>query len=130
MVGSAADKEAVVFETMARYSASFRANDPREAAAAIAGDPKNKSFVVRGSPMPEALFRTNHGFDRGIVGHYMWNGTAAYRDSDHRYRLLAGQIKMYEAGGTRMGAAEIVNTTALVGQTGRGTGRLPLCRAA
>lgn len=112
MVASAADAKALVIETNAATSAYFEDNDPREADAAF----PQPSGVVRGAPLPEAVWRTNHGFDPRIVSRYMWNGTHAYNNSDYRYHLIAGKI-----GATAPAAfdvADAVDLTALVGQKG------------
>ena len=45
------------------------------------------------------MWRTNHAFDTRLVSHYMWNGTHAYNDSDHRYHLIGGQLRAFEAAG-------------------------------
>lgn len=86
MVASARDASAVVMETDAITTAYFSADDPREAAAAFAG-PGGR--VVRGAPLREALWRTNHGFDRRIVAHYMWNTTHACAAPPPPRRLAA-----------------------------------------
>ena len=117
MIGSAADKEALVFETMYEHTAEFGANDEREANAAIV-DPKNQSFVVKGAPMAEAVFRTNHGFDPKTVSHFMWNGTDAYHDSDYRYHILSQGIRDLGTAGVEMTFSEAINITALLGQKG------------
>ena len=48
----------------------------------------------------------------------MWNGTVAYNDSDTRYQLIHGAVANYSAQGTPIGAQQIVDITALVGQKG------------
>ena len=111
MVASAVDESALVIETNAVTSAYFSANDPREAGAAFQTDGR----IIRGAPMPEAIFRTNHGFDDRIVSHYMWNSTHAYNDSDDRYHLIAGMIS---DSAQPLSAIDAVQLTSLVGQKG------------
>ncbi len=55
-IGSAADKQAIVIETMEGNSAIFGANDPREQNLVVNG-------VQIGQPRTEAVYRTNHGYD-------------------------------------------------------------------
>jgi len=112
MIASAADQSAIVIETNARTSAYFGDNDPREARAAFPG-PGGR--IIRGAPMAEAVWRTNHGFDERIVSHYMWNTTNAYNDSDHRYHLIADMIGSSLEPLTNLDAVKL---TALVGQKG------------
>ena len=116
MVGSAADKAAVVLETHAGYSAHYSANDAQENASAIV-DPVDGT-VVRGATLPDAVWRTNHGFAPETVANFMWNGTAAYKDSDSRYHLIHGALAAYEENSIAIGAEQIVAVTALVGQKG------------
>ena len=116
MVGSATDKAAAVIETHAGFSAIFHDNDAAENASAIV-DPVS-GRVIRGSTLPEAIWRTNHGFAPQTVANFMWNGTAAYNDSDTRYQLIHGAVANYSAEGTAIGAQQIVDITALVGEKG------------
>ena len=109
------DKSAVVMETNAKHTGFFGAMDPIEKAANI---PSGNGTMVTGAPLPEAVFRSNHGFDPEIVSHFMWNKTEAYADSALRYHLMSKQIAEYEAEGTVIGPAEAVNITSLVGQKG------------
>ena len=114
MIASAADNAAIVIETNADTSAYFGPNDPREANAAYPSGKDGKGGrIIRGAPMSEAVWRTNHGFDARIVGNYMWNGTRAYNDSDHRYHLIAGTLA------NRSGALDVVAATELVALAGQ-----------
>lgn len=115
MVASAADQSAWVVETNSLTSAFFAANDPREATAAFPG-PSGKT--IRGAPMEDAVWRTNHGFEQAIVSHYMWNTTHAYNDSDHRYHLIADTIARLGAERHLLNTSDAVQLTALVGQKG------------
>lgn len=117
MVASAKDRSAYVFETNAKSTAVFGDNDPREAAAAFVGPGR----TIRGAPLSEAVWRTNHGFDQRIVSHYMWNHTQAYNDSDTRYHLIQSALVTAATdthGPVTMNASVAVGLTALVGQKG------------
>jgi len=116
MVGSAADRAAVVLETHAGFAAPFHADDAGENASAIV-DPVSGA-TIRGATLPEAVWRTNHGFAPQTVANYMWNGTHAYNDSNTRYHLIHGALAAYEAAGTKVGPQQIVDATSLVGQKG------------
>ena len=107
----------MVLETHAGFTAPFHANDPSENASAIPFDTAS-GRVVRGATLPEALWRTNHGFAPQTVASFMWNGTAAYNDSDYRYHLIHDAVAGYAAAGTQMDAQQIVDVTSLVGQKG------------
>jgi hypothetical protein len=115
MVASASDASAIVIETNAASSAFFSADDPRERAAAFPG-PGGR--IIRGAPMKQALFRTNHGFASEIVSHYMWNSTSAYNDSDYRYHLIANRLRAYEQAGVQVNATGAVHLTSLAAQKG------------
>lgn len=58
-VGSATDNEFMAFETMAGYTAYFKANDPREQNAYYIY-PKTGVRVKIGAPIEQALWRTNN----------------------------------------------------------------------
>jgi hypothetical protein len=66
------DKSAIVMETNSHYTGFFKSMDPIEVNAKI---PNLNGSIVTGAPLPESVFRSNHGFDPEIVAHYMWNGT-------------------------------------------------------
>ena len=120
MVASATDLSAIVIETNALTSAYFGADDPREAQAAFpaSGHAQSAGRIIRGKPMAEAVWRSNHGFDPRIVRHYMWNGTHAYNDSDHRYHLIADSLANSSAAGRKLDPTSAVQLTALAGQKG------------
>jgi hypothetical protein len=121
MVASAADLAAVVIETNAVTSAYFGPNDPREANAAFPASGHSGQTggrIIRGKPMAEAVWRSNHGFDPRIVRHYMWNATHAYNDSDYRYHLIADSLANSSAAGRKLDPASAVQLTALAGQKG------------
>ena len=103
-VGSAVDASFVAIETDAGHSAYFGAMDPRE----VAGE--------GGDPRPDAVFRTNHGFDPSTVAHYQWNGTHADEDSRERYALFP---QLFDAVAPKnYSALDAVKTAAVLGQKG------------
>lgn len=108
-VGSAADGRFMVLETMANYTALFFANDTREAGLVVDGQHV-------GRPVPEALWRTNHGYDPEFVAHAV--GHPPEKDSLNRYMLLAEGVVGYAARGQAIGDLQAVNLTALVGDKG------------
>jgi Acyl-coenzyme A:6-aminopenicillanic acid acyl-transferase len=61
---------AVALETARAYTAYFLDDDPREANAVHV----NKQGVAEhyGNPLPEALYRSNHGYDSYLAEHYQW----------------------------------------------------------
>jgi len=106
-VGSVQDKDSpfMLIETDGGHSAYFEtAMDPREVNA------------EGGDPRPDALFRTNHGFDPETIAHYQWNGTSADADSQSRYALFPALFDAVEPG--TYGALEAVATVAVLGQKG------------
>jgi hypothetical protein len=88
MVASASDNSALVMETDAKHTAYFSANSEVEANSIAHTSYQDKDLTIRGHPLTEALFRTNHGFDPETIAHYNWNNTHAYYDSDKRYTML------------------------------------------
>jgi len=107
-IGSANDNAFMALEVKAGYTAFFMANDPREA------NFKGPQDQPLGSPMPEALWRTNHAYDPE------WLKTARDYypgdDTELRYNLIHDTIAMYEPG--MLGAAQAVNVTAVPGDKG------------
>lgn len=99
-IGSASDPGMLVMETDAAHTAYFTAGDTTHEPTAI----------------PEAAFRTNHGFDPETVAHYQWNGTDANNNSLARYDMLRGGIIGHAERGEKIGATEAVNLTAFLGQ--------------
>lgn len=84
-VGSGKDAKMVLMETDAGHTAYFYDMDPREV--------NNED----GDPRPNAVYRTNHGFDPFTISHYQWNGTGADADSRERYALFPQVFDGYDA---------------------------------
>ncbi len=118
MVGSAADRKAVVIETNAKDSEYFEDDDPREATARFYGHDKSGPYNVTGAPLPNAVWRTNHGFAPQMVSHYMWNTTHAYKISNLRYHLIRDRLAAHAAAGREMGAADAVDLIAIPAEKG------------
>jgi len=89
-VGSAKDQSFMALETEAWYTAYFGANDPREAKAV---DPKSGKPI--GGPMPNALWRTNHGYDPKIQQDFMWSQSPT-SNTVFRYMLIRQTLLDYE----------------------------------
>lgn len=107
-IGSRVDQSAVVMETMQGSSAVFADNDPRE-----------QDFVYNGqqigAPRPNAVYRTNHGYDSYTIEHFLWNNSNAYDFSITRYLLFPDIFDEYAAlGEGSISAREAVNITAIV----------------
>lgn len=106
-IGSAKDGKAELMETMAHNTAYFSDMDAREADSET------------GSPRPNAVYRTNHGYDPYSIEHYMWNNTGAYNNSLWRYNLFPLVLDGYESEKKRITPLEAVNITAIVGDKGQ-----------
>eukprot|EP01013_Petalomonas_cantuscygni_P027614 TRINITY_DN506_c0_g1_i1.p1 TRINITY_DN506_c0_g1~~TRINITY_DN506_c0_g1_i1.p1 ORF type:complete len:513 (-),score=123.05 TRINITY_DN506_c0_g1_i1:1896-3434(-) len=112
-IGSAADSAYLILEVKANYTAFFSANDAREKASPY------------GSPLPYALWRTNHGYDPEFIRTARGNGKP-HGDSLTRYMLIHDTFTLYggtlDANGTSatqlIGDAEAVNLTAVPGDKG------------
>lgn len=116
MVGSAADRSAVVMETMANYTAFFGADDPREAAATYL-NPNTGATIPIGHPLEEAVFRTNHGYDKLIRSKYLWS-QAPTSWSMERYTMIHDVLAENQAAGRKMRLFDAANLTAVVGDKG------------
>lgn len=103
---------AVAMETMFNYTAYFTANDPREANAMY------NSSVHLGAPVPEAVWRTNHGYDPVIRSHYEWS-QAPSSWSVERYFFISDTLAFYKKTGTDIGLLQTANITAIVGDKGK-----------
>lgn len=116
MIGSANDQQSVCMETMSGYTATFGPMDPREDGAL---DPQTGE--VYGYTLPEAVYRTNHGYDPVTQENYQWYGYHAYEDSKRRYKAIHDAFVGYETDGVKIGAPEAVVVTSTVGIKGDGT---------
>jgi hypothetical protein len=110
-VGSDADNQATVMETMMHSTAVFGANDPREQDLVVDGQ-------QIGVPRTEAVYRTNHGYDPYTIQHYMWNNSGAYQNSIDRYMMFPEIFDDYTAAQTLISVPQAVNVTALLGDKG------------
>lgn len=73
----------------AGFTAVFADNDPRESGRVVAG-------VRYGLPLPEAVWRTNHGYDPEFLRTAM--SAVPSGDSFTRYKLLHDTIAGYKVG--------------------------------
>jgi len=73
----------------AGFTAVFADNDPRESGRVVAG-------VRYGLPLPEAVWRTNHGYDPEFLRTTM--SAVPSGDSFTRYKLLHDTIVGYKVG--------------------------------
>eukprot|EP00753_Platysulcus_tardus_P003542 PLAT12464.8.p1 GENE.PLAT12464.8~~PLAT12464.8.p1 ORF type:complete len:415 (+),score=234.15 PLAT12464.8:568-1812(+) len=111
-IGSAASGQFMALETKAGETAYFHADDPRE-----------KSYMHDGKQyglaIPEALWRTNHGYAPTILDTAP-NRTYPYGsyDSFNRYTLLHDAFVSYAAEGTQVDVLQAINLTAIAGDKG------------
>lgn len=110
MIGSLKDRKAVVLETMSNYTAYFYDNDPREQHAQYEG--KQIGF-----PLPNALWRTNHGYDPVIRLHYLWSQSPSSW-SMVRYMVGHDIILDYQNNGKLIGDLQAINITSALGDKG------------
>lgn len=75
----------------------------REAAAVSVSDQSPGATPIRiGFPLPEAVWRTNHGYDPVIRKNYEWSQSPK-ADSIVRYMLIHDALKDYHAKATQIG---------------------------
>lgn len=110
-IGSASDNQSVALETMKSNTAIFYANDMREQNQIVNGE-------NIGQPRPEAIYRTNHGYDQYTIENFMWNGTHAYNNSIYRYLLFPTLFDGYQTTNTIIAETEAVSITAIVSDKG------------
>jgi len=120
MIASASDVKslsgshpAYALETMKGYTAYFQDNDPREAALFYT-DPKTGKKTQMGWPLPNALWRTNHGYDPTIISKEI-RQVHPNSDSEIRYMILANAFREYERRGIKIDEEHAVNLTSILG---------------
>ena len=116
MIGSAKDQRATCLETMQGYTAAFNDMDARELGAVDPG-----TGEVYGYPLPNAVYRTNHGYDPVTQENYQWYGYHAYVNSKDRYNKIYQSFVDYETDGVLVGPEEAVMVTSAVGIKGDGS---------
>eukprot|EP00013_Stygamoeba_regulata_P016936 CAMPEP_0177672006 /NCGR_PEP_ID=MMETSP0447-20121125/25066_1 /TAXON_ID=0 /ORGANISM="Stygamoeba regulata, Strain BSH-02190019" /LENGTH=521 /DNA_ID=CAMNT_0019179555 /DNA_START=45 /DNA_END=1610 /DNA_ORIENTATION=- len=104
---------AVAMETARNYTAYFLDNDPREANAVHVNS--DNQAVHYGDPLPEALYRTNHGYDSFLAEHYQWWTYHAYKWSQERYMMMYYAFMNYTAAERVISTVEALNITSIVG---------------
>ncbi len=76
--------------------------------------------VQLGFPLPEALFRTNHGYDPTFLKTAL-SHISETSDSFVRYKLIHDTLVQYENTQTVIGDLQAVNITAVAGDKGGST---------
>eukprot|EP00050_Salpingoeca_kvevrii_P017702 m.67473 g.67473 ORF g.67473 m.67473 type:complete len:503 (-) comp7682_c0_seq2:947-2455(-) len=108
---------AIAMETMYEYTAFFTDNDPREASATYKHN-STATPVHIGAPMPEAVWRTNHGYDPTIRKHFEWSQNPDSW-SNQRYFFIHDSLKTFETSKNRIGLKEAAIIVAVVGDKGK-----------
>lgn len=109
-------------ETKQGYTAFFADNDTREANFVVNRSSSNCDASGEwipgsppchrvGAPMPEAVWRTNHGYDPTWLSTAMF-GRIPGHDTFTRYMLISEMLKYYEREKIMIGLREAVNLTA------------------
>eukprot|EP00331_Platyophrya_macrostoma_P013477 CAMPEP_0176408802 /NCGR_PEP_ID=MMETSP0127-20121128/2155_1 /TAXON_ID=938130 /ORGANISM="Platyophrya macrostoma, Strain WH" /LENGTH=511 /DNA_ID=CAMNT_0017788131 /DNA_START=3 /DNA_END=1538 /DNA_ORIENTATION=+ len=126
LIGSASDGAAFALETMRRFTGVFPANSPIEAAATYdCGVPPDVDTscaqwtnetgnVSIGFPLPEAVWRSNHGMNPVI----MKTQEPLFNDTVFRYNLMHNLFVDYAADDILIGDAEALRIVATVGTKG------------
>lgn len=118
MIASASDRSGLVEETMFGYTAYFQDNDPREKAATYKYS--NGTSVPIGFPLPQAVWRTNHGYDPTIRAHYEWSQSPESW-SMQRYMMFYNYFSEFESQGQQLTELDALTITAIVGDKGSAT---------
>ena len=121
MVASSADLHSgsapvFVIETMRGYNAFFKDNDPREDGTVFV-DPKTKEKFRAGFAMKDAVFRTNHNYDKTITK-FRTTLLTAKDNSLYRYKIMKDTLNKYEGRSAKIGELEALNITANVADKG------------
>lgn len=128
LIGSGPDGQAYALETIYNFTAQFPANSPIEAAATYdCGEPpfvdktceewtpeQPTGIVQIGFPLPEAVWRTNHGMNPVIMQTQepLFNNTIA------RYNLMHNFFKSYGDAGIQIDDEKAVQIAATLGIRG------------
>lgn len=107
---------AMAMETMARVTAFYQQDDPRERALEWT-DPKTGVKHHLGRPLKEAVWRTNNAYDPRLVKEQTEEFTPT-SDSIVRYFILSDTFSWYESEGIKIEPTQAVNLTAILGDKG------------
>ena len=120
MFSSPIENKAVIIETMAGYDAYFYDNDIRERTATIYDTSTNTTTQI-GFPLPNAVYRSNNGFDPLIRQYFMWNQNFSKNpeSTENRYYTENQVTKYYEDNNILMDFPQVLNITAIIAQKGR-----------
>jgi hypothetical protein len=126
LIGSARDGKALALETMRGFTAQFAADSPIEASATYdCGEPPhvdptcrkwtNMTGLVRiGFPLPEAVWRTNHGMSPRIMN----TQEPLFNNTVFRYNLLHTLFQEYAALKQSIADEDAVGIVATLGTKG------------
>lgn len=126
LIASSVDNAAVALETMQGYTGVFGANSPVEAAAFYdCGKPPNvdptchkwttQTGKVRiGFPLPEVVWRSNHGFNPSIMSFQ----EPLFNNTIFRYNLMHDIFQQLQAEGLKIDDQTAVNIVASLGIKG------------
>jgi hypothetical protein len=126
LIASAADSAAYALETVRGFTAVFPANSPIERAATVdcSGNSDQakachkwttqKGVVQIGTPLPNAVWRSNHGVSPGV----MPTQEPLFNNTVFRYNLQYDLISALEQTGELIGDTEAVGIVATLGIKG------------
>jgi hypothetical protein len=82
-------------------------------------DVKTNQTKHLGSPMEDAVYRTNHGYDPTIRKTYLWPpGNPEFDDSVLRYFILVDALKHFEEDEDKIDLQDAIYLCRLMGQKG------------
>eukprot|EP01133_Synstelium_polycarpum_P011604 gene11604-13546_t len=102
---------AYALETMAGYTAYFPDNDTNEIYQYT--DPTTGQETQMGWPMPQAVWRTNNGFDATIRSEVLGALPGPDDNTIHRYNLLRDAFLYQEESGNKISDLEAINITSI-----------------
>ncbi|KAF2069422.1 hypothetical protein CYY_009257 [Polysphondylium violaceum] len=103
---------AYALETMAGYTAYFPDNSPAEQY--LYTNTTTGAATQMGYPIPEAVFRTNHGYDT-VIRANQWIDPKPTDDSMIRYMLFHDAFNYYETAQIEISELEAINITSILG---------------
>jgi len=99
-----------------KYSAFFGANDPRESNYFVTQPDGEK--LQMGFPIPEAVWRTNHGYDPNIVAQELHAPKNYGSNSEKRYLLIYNSFEWYQQESILIDHIQAINVTSVVADKG------------
>ncbi|EGG14458.1 hypothetical protein DFA_12230 [Cavenderia fasciculata] len=107
---------AYALETMKGYTAFFPDNDTLESAY-IYVDPNTGDKTQMGYPIPQAVYRTNHGYDP-LIRKYQYQLPGPGDDTMIRYMLLYNAFEYYQSASIAIDELAAINITSTLGAKG------------